>query len=47
LGGKLGDEKVWVGSIEFQITFWGSEKKSTEVIDLVLSLNVLGAIPKL
>jgi len=26
-GGKLGGKEVWVGWIDFQMTFWGPEKK--------------------
>ena len=38
-GGNISVQKVWVGLIEFQITFWGLEKKSTGVSDLVCSLK--------
>jgi len=37
---------MWVGSADFQITFWGPEKKVQGVVIWFVLENVLGAILK-
>jgi len=43
LGGIRGEE-VWVGPIDFQMTFWGPEKKVQGKITWFVFKNDLGAI---
>jgi len=38
---KLGCKEMWVGSADFQITFWGPEKKVQGVVIWFVLENVL------